>query len=78
MQYKKNCLKHDVNFFMYAKIYKNSEMYVKIQINSVYKNTIISIVVSLIDNCHLRAIVMIQCFVSHYQSRPIPCRGYRT
>ena len=42
-------------------------MYVKIQINSVYKNTITSVGVSLTDNHHIRAIVMIQRSISHCQ-----------
>ena len=60
-------------------IYKyNFEMYVKIQLKCLYKNTNTFVGVSLTDNYHVRAIVIIQYFPSRCHGRPIPCRGYRT
>lgn len=43
-----------------------------------YKNTNIVVGVSLIENHHLKAIVMIQRFASHCNDRPIPFNEYRT
>ena len=63
---------------MYAKIQYELCLYMKIQIFLMYikiQNTVVG--VSLTDNHHLRVIVMIQHFASHYQGRPIPSRGYR-
>lgn len=42
-------------------------MYVRYMITDVYKNTINSVEVSLIDNNHLRAAMMIQKFTSRGQ-----------
>ena len=44
----------------------NSEMYVKIQINCVYKDTFTSIGVFLTDNYNVRVTVMIKYFASYF------------
>lgn len=63
---------------MYSKIQYNCGMYVKIQINSVYKIQLTSLEDSVTENHHARVIPMIQYFVSRFQVRHMPCHKYIT
>ena len=77
MQYKEKMFKNILETLCICIDTIDYEMHVKIQINFVYKKTITFVDVSLADNHHIRAIVMIQRSTSRYQCILYPAKGLR-